>query len=70
LETKFLAQKFNVDSQGMEQVIDNMMLEQFGNEIQQAVKEYYKKDSIRVQYYWWDKNYDVVEVLQSEKGSR
>lgn len=56
------------DSQGMEQAFDQFLLLQFNDEIKQAIKEYYKKDSIRVQYYWWDKDYDVVEIDQSEKG--
>ncbi|MEH7511375.1 DUF3888 domain-containing protein [Gottfriedia acidiceleris] len=50
------------DSQGMEQVLDNFMLEQFNDEIVQALKEFYKNDSISYVYNWWDKNYDVVEI--------
>jgi len=56
------------DSKGMEQAIDHFILDQFTDELAQAVKDFYKKDSIRVQYNWWDKNYDVVELVQSEKG--
>lgn len=50
------------DSQGMEQVLDNFMLDQFQDEIVQALKEFYKKDSISYVYNWWDKKYDVVEI--------
>ncbi|MCK1993230.1 DUF3888 domain-containing protein [Peribacillus muralis] len=57
------------DSNGMEQVMDHFILEQFSAELNQAVKDFYKKDSVRIQYNWWDKNYDVVEINQSEKGS-
>jgi Protein of unknown function (DUF3888) len=56
------------DSKGMEQAIDHFILDQFNDEMVQAVKDFYKKDSVRVQYNWWDKNYDVVELEQSEKG--
>jgi Protein of unknown function (DUF3888) len=56
------------DSKGMEQAFDHFMLSQFNDEIGQAVREYYKKDSVRIQYDWWEKK-DVVEVFQSEKGS-
>ncbi|MFB7142929.1 DUF3888 domain-containing protein [Gottfriedia sp. NPDC056225] len=50
------------DSQGMEQFFDNFMLEQFQDEIVQALKEFYKNDSISYVYNWWDKSYDVVEI--------
>ncbi|EFZ1984519.1 DUF3888 domain-containing protein [Shigella flexneri] len=56
------------DSKGMEQVFDHYMLDQYGEEINHAIKDFYKKDSVRIQYSWWDKNYDVVEIAQSEKG--
>jgi hypothetical protein len=56
------------DSKGMEQAFDHFMLSQFNDEIGQAVREYYKKESVRNQYDWWDKKNDVVEVFQSEKG--
>ncbi len=58
------------DSKGMEQAIDHFILDQFTDELNQAVTDYYKKDTIRVQYNWWDKNYDVVELDQSEKGNQ
>lgn len=63
----------NHDSKGAEQVMDNFILALFEREIQQAVIEYYKDkinnpDSIRVTYNWRDEKYDVVEVLQTEKG--
>ncbi len=38
------------DSQGMEQVFDNFMLDQFQDEIVQALKEFYKNDSISYVY--------------------
>ncbi|KON88107.1 hypothetical protein AF332_15670 [Sporosarcina globispora] len=56
------------DSKGMEQAIDHFILDQFSDELKQAVNDFYKKDSIRIQYNWWDKNYDVVELEQWEKG--
>jgi hypothetical protein len=56
------------DSKGMEQAMDHFILDQFTDEMVQAVKDFYKKDSVRIQYNWWDKNYDVVELAQSEKG--
>lgn len=56
------------DSKGMEQAMDHFILDQFTDEMVQAVKDFYKKDSVRIQYNWWDKNYDVVELDQSEKG--
>jgi Protein of unknown function (DUF3888) len=56
------------DSKGMEQVFDHFILDQFGDEMSQAVKDFYKKDSVRIQYRWHNKNYDVVEIDQSEKG--
>ncbi|MDP1421703.1 DUF3888 domain-containing protein [Peribacillus simplex] len=56
------------DSEGMEQAMDHFILDQFSDEMVQAVKDFYKKDSVRIQYNWWDKNYDVVELDQSEKG--
>ncbi|MCF6138848.1 DUF3888 domain-containing protein [Pseudalkalibacillus berkeleyi] len=56
------------DSVGMEQAFDQFMLMQFQNEINRAVKDYYQKDLVRVQYNWFDNKYDVVEIMQSEKG--
>ncbi|GAA0430482.1 MULTISPECIES: DUF3888 domain-containing protein [Virgibacillus] len=56
------------DSKGMEQVFDHFMLEQFNNKIHNALGNYYKRDSIHFQFDWWAKNYDVVEMQQSEKG--
>ncbi|MEG9295925.1 DUF3888 domain-containing protein [Mangrovibacillus sp. Mu-81] len=58
------------DTKGMEQVIDHYILDQFSDELKQAVTDFYKKDSIRIQYNWWDGNYDVVELEQSEKGKQ
>jgi Protein of unknown function (DUF3888) len=57
------------DSKGMEQAFDHFMLSQFNDEIGQAVRGYYKKETVRIQYNWWDKKKNVVEVFQSEKGS-
>ncbi|MBT2680068.1 DUF3888 domain-containing protein [Bacillus sp. ISL-35] len=62
-------QKHKHDSKGMEQVMDHFLLDQFHDEIAQALKGYYKNESIRIQYNWWDKNYDVVEIDQWEKGN-
>jgi hypothetical protein len=45
------------------------MLTLFDEQITSAITNYYKDDSIQVQYNWWDKNYDVVEVDQAEKGN-
>ncbi|MDG4656303.1 DUF3888 domain-containing protein [Ectobacillus antri] len=55
------------DAKGMEQTIDHLILDQFTDELNQAVANYYKKDTIRIQYNWRNKNYDVVELDQSEK---
>ncbi|WP_132746167.1 DUF3888 domain-containing protein [Scopulibacillus darangshiensis] len=60
--------KHKHDSKGMEQASDQLYLTLFDQRIHDAVTNYYKDDSIRMQYNWWDKNYDVVEVDQSEKG--
>jgi hypothetical protein len=57
------------DSKGMEQVFDHFILDQFSDELKQAVIDFYKKDSIRIQYNWRDGNHDVVELEQSEKGN-
>lgn len=54
---------------GSEQTFDHFMLDQFNDEIQHAMKEYYKKDTIRAQYNWWNKTQDVVEIEQCEKGN-
>ncbi len=54
--------------QGTEQVFDQFLLSQFTDEMGQAMNDFYKKDSIRAQYNWWNKHNDVVEILQSEKG--
>ena len=56
------------NSKGQEQVFDNFFLQLYQDEIVTAVKDYYNDHSIRIGYDWWDKNYDVVELLQSEKG--
>lgn len=56
------------DSKGSEQAKDQLMLSLFNEHIDKAVANYYKDDSISFQYNWWDKDYDVVEVDQSEKG--
>jgi len=56
------------DSKGMEQAMDNFILSQFHDEMVQAVKDYYEQD-VRIQYNWWDKKYDVVEINQFEKGN-
>jgi hypothetical protein len=61
--------KHKHDSKGMEQVSDHLMLTLFDEQITSAITNYYKDDSIQVQYNWWDKNYDVVEVDQAEKGN-
>ncbi|UOQ92217.1 DUF3888 domain-containing protein [Halobacillus shinanisalinarum] len=53
---------------GQEQAVDQLLLDLFNKEISNAVANYYKKGSISFQYDWWDKDYDVVEVDQSEKG--
>lgn len=58
----------NHDSVGKEQAVDQLLLSLFNEEINKAVTNYYKSDSINVQYNWWDKDYDVVEVDQTEKG--
>ncbi|UOY92804.1 DUF3888 domain-containing protein [Ectobacillus sp. JY-23] len=58
------------DSKRMEQAIDHLILDQFTDELNQAVANYYKKDTIKIQYNWWNKNYDVVELDQSEKENQ
>lgn len=58
------------DSKGMEQVMDHYILDQFQDEIKQAITTFYEKDSITYQYNWGDNNYDVVEIKQSEKGNQ
>ncbi|MCQ6275949.1 DUF3888 domain-containing protein [Bacillus sp. V3B] len=60
----------NHDSVGMEQAFDNLMVSQFNDEINKAVENFYKKESVRINYNWFDKGYDVVEVSQSEKGRK
>lgn len=57
------------DSEGMEQAVDHFILDKFSDESNQTVRDFYKKDVIRVQYNWWDENYNVVELDQSEKGN-
>lgn len=61
-------QQHKHDSSGMEQAFDHFMLMQFQNEINLAVKDYYQKESIMIQYDWFDNKYDVVEIFQTEKG--
>ncbi|MBD8070038.1 DUF3888 domain-containing protein [Bacillus sp. PS06] len=56
------------DFEGMEQAFDQFVLSQFTDEMRQAVTDYYKKDSIQVQYNWWNQEHDVVELQQTEKG--
>ncbi|WP_285767456.1 hypothetical protein [Peribacillus sp. SI8-4] len=56
------------NSQGQEQVIDNFLLELYQDEIINAAKDYYKDDSVSINFNWIDKKYDVVEMLQSQKG--
>ena len=58
------------DTVGMEQAMDHLLLSQFREQINTAVKDYYKEESITIQFDWYDKNYDVVEVTQSEKGQQ
>ncbi|UOR13714.1 DUF3888 domain-containing protein [Halobacillus amylolyticus] len=58
----------NHDTKGQEQAVDQLLLDLFNQEIDDAVANYYKEDSINYQYNWWDKDYDVVEVDQTEKG--
>ncbi|MCK1995333.1 hypothetical protein MPH61_22395 [Peribacillus muralis] len=55
-------------SKGQEQVFDNFFVQLYQEEILTAVKDYYNTDSINIGYDWLDKNYDVVELLQSEPG--
>jgi Protein of unknown function (DUF3888) len=56
------------DTKEMEQAFDHFMLSHFNDEINEAVSNFYKKDSVRIQYNWWDKHYDVVQIDQHEKG--
>jgi Protein of unknown function (DUF3888) len=63
------AEKHKHDSKGMEQAVDQFILSQFSDELKQAVTDFYKKDSVRMQYNWRDRNYDVVELDQWEKGN-
>jgi hypothetical protein len=60
--------KHKHDSAGMEQASDQLYLALFESRIREAIANYYKDDSIHWQYSWWAKDYDVVEVDQSEKG--
>lgn len=46
---------------------DYLILSLMNKEIGNAVANYYKDDSARVQYHW-TKDYDVVELDQTEKG--
>lgn len=62
--------KHKHDSKGPEQALDHFMLELFGDEIRNAVTKQYNDDSIFVSYDWWNKDYDVVEIDQSEKGHK
>ncbi|MDP4550128.1 DUF3888 domain-containing protein [Alkalihalobacillus macyae] len=48
--------------------MDQLLLDLFAQEIRSAVTNYYKEDSVHFRFNWWDKDYDVVEVDQSEKG--
>jgi len=56
------------DSEGMKQVMDNYIISQYNDELVQAVKDFYKEE-VGIQYNWWNKNYDVVEIDQAEKGN-
>ncbi|MFD2046470.1 hypothetical protein ACFSTA_19180 [Ornithinibacillus salinisoli] len=58
----------NHDSTGKEQIFDHYLLSEFNNEISKAVEDFYQEESIMIQFDWWDKKYDVVEIDQSEKG--
>ncbi|MDZ5713826.1 DUF3888 domain-containing protein [Jeotgalibacillus haloalkalitolerans] len=58
-----------------QQVQNHFMVSLFQEEIQKAVSNYYEsevgtssKDAIQIMYHWWEENYKVVEVLQTEKG--
>ncbi len=56
------------DSVGMEQVFDHFMLSQFNDQIRKALEDFYETESITFQYNWFEESYDVVEMLQTEKG--
>lgn len=58
------------DSKGQEQAFDQLLLSLYNEQISNAVANHYKNDSIHFQFDWWNKNYDVVEVDQTEKGHR
>lgn len=59
----------NHDSTGKEQIFDQYLLSEFNNEIFKAIKEFYKDESIMgIQFDCWDKQIDVVEIEQTEKG--
>jgi hypothetical protein len=60
--------KHKHDSTGMEQASDHLYLDLFGSRIRKAITNHYKDDSIHWQYNWRAKDYDVVEVDQTEKG--
>lgn len=47
---------------------DTLILSLMNEHIGNAVKDFYKDDSVRVQFHW-SKNFDVIEVAQSEKGN-
>lgn len=46
------------------------MLSLFEKNIDKAMDNYYEDDSMSAWYDCWDKDYDVVEVDQSEKGHK
>ncbi|MGG3642016.1 DUF3888 domain-containing protein [Bacillus gobiensis] len=72
--TSIQAQNSNKhDSKGHEQVLDHFMLELFSDEIRDAVANFYNEevgtsDSILIMYNWNAKDYEVVEIDQTEKG--
>ncbi|MBP3038699.1 DUF3888 domain-containing protein [Bacillaceae bacterium Marseille-Q3522] len=56
-------------------VKDSFLVSLFRDEIRKSVANYYKDevatadpDSIQIMYHWWKKDYNVVEVLQTENG--
>jgi Protein of unknown function (DUF3888) len=60
--------KHRHDSEGMEQASDHLYLALFDSRIRNAIADYYKDESIHWQYNWQARDYDVVEVDQTEKG--
>lgn len=58
------------DVKGMEKAIDHMIVDQFQDELQDAVADFYKRDSVELQYDWKEQRYDVVELEQSKDGHK